>query len=358
MNSSNSLSTDAPYLQRPPGKRYVRSFLFARRIDAPLAKIHLIPRTLLVLCMSGVQLRAINAPQPDIVSASILWIISLGLFCCSGMQAKVARVYLLLTFPALLSLFTTWLLFNPAPGQTILLRYPIYAGHINIGLAFWQLLWVAIVVGYFLWTRKLMMGILIATVVAFAQTLLLPLPTWTLTQVAFFHPLTILISDYGLLVAVTKVIGYSGMVFTTIALVVSSRDAELIGTLRQLRVPHVIIFFLSTVFRALNLALSDYETIRQAQIARAINARPRSFIRRLRDLSSIAVPMVAMMIRRSSEIGDALIARGYRLGQASADFYETAPFHLIDWLILLCCLGLLYLAVGPYSNMTVVVQKW
>ncbi|HZO70961.1 MAG TPA: energy-coupling factor transporter transmembrane component T [Ktedonobacteraceae bacterium] len=358
MNSSNSLSTDAPYLQPPPGRRYVRSFLFSRRISAPFAKVHLIPRTLLVLCMSGVQLRAINATPPDIISASILWIVSLALFYCSGMQAKTARIYLLLTFPALFSLFTTWIFFNPVPGRAILWRYPLYSGTLVLGLAVWQLLWLAIVVGYFLWTRKLVTGIFIATVVAIAQTLLLPLPAWTFARVAFFHPLTILVSDYGLLVAITKVIGYSGMVFTTIALVVTSRDAELIGTLRQLRAPHVIIFFLSTVFRALNLALTDYETIHQAQIARAINARPRSFIRRLRDLSSIAVPMVAMMIRRSSEIGDALIARGYRLGQASADFYETAPFRLIDWIVLACCLGLLYLAVGPYSNMTVVLHLW
>lgn len=358
MNNSNSLSTKAPYLQPPPGRRYVRSFLFSRRINASLAKVHLIPRTLLVLCMSGVQLRAINATPPDIVGASILWLVSLVLFSLSGMQAKIARFYLLLTFPALFSLFTTWILFNPVSGQTILWRYPIYAGSITLGLAVWQLLWVAIVVGYFLWTRKLAAGILIATAVAIVQSLLLPLPTWTFARVAFFHPLTILVSDYSLLVAITKVIGYSGMVLTTIALVVTSRDAELIGALRQLRVPHAIIFFLSTVFRALNLALTDYETIHQAQIARAINARPRSFIRRLRDLSSIAVPMVAMMIRRSSEIGDALIARGYQLGQPSADFYETVPFRLIDWMILVCCLGLLYLAVGPYSNMTVVLHIW
>jgi len=167
-----------------------------------------------------------------------------------------------------------------------------------------------------------------------------------------------LVSDRGLLVAITKVIGYSGMVLTTIALVVTGRDAELIGALRQIRTPQPIIFFLSTVFRALDLALSDYETIRQAQIARAINARPRSFIRRLRDLGSIAVPMVAMMIRRSSEIGDALISRGYRLGQSSENFYETNPWRPLDWVVLAFSLFLLYLAIGPHIDMTVVLQKW
>jgi energy-coupling factor transporter transmembrane protein EcfT len=115
---------------------------------------------------------------------------------------------------------------------------------------------------------------------------------------------------------------------------------------------------LSTVFRALDLALADYETIRQAQLARAINARPKSFFRLLRDLASIAVPLVAMMIRRSSEIGDALLARGYTLGRSSADFYETSPWRLIDWLILAFSLVLLYLAIGPHLNLTTLVQKW
>jgi energy-coupling factor transporter transmembrane protein EcfT len=234
----------------------------------------------------------------------------------------------------------------------------VYSGYIHIGLALWEVIWLAIVGGYFLWTRRLFIGILVATVLAFVLTRLLPLPEWTFTQVAFFHPLTLFVSDRTLLVAITKVVGYSGMILSTIALVVTSRDAEFIGALRQLRIPQPIVFFLSTVFRALNLAISDYEIIHQAQIARAINARPRSFIRRLRDLGNIAVPMVALMIRRSSEIGDALLARGYSLGRPSADFYETSPWRRIDWLVLACSLCLLYLALGPHPTVTALLQGW
>ncbi len=346
------------FLQPPPGKRYVRSFLFSRRIDAPLARVHLIPRTLLILCLSGVQLRTIDAAHPDPIGAAAWWIVSLLLFLLSGMHARVARLYFLLTLPALLSLFTTWILFNPVPGKTILLTFPIYSGRVHVGVALWEGIWVAITLGYFLWTRKIAGGVVIATLVTVVLTRLVALPEWTLTQVVFFHPFGVSVSDQSVLVAVTKVIGYSGMVLVTIALVVTSRDTELIGAMRQLRIPHVVIFFMSTVFRSLDLALADYDTIRQAQLARAINARPRSIIRRLRDLASIAVPMVAMMIRRSSEIGDALLARGYRLGQASADFYETSPWRLIDWIALAVSLCLLYLAVGPRFDFTLLLHRW
>jgi energy-coupling factor transporter transmembrane protein EcfT len=336
----------------------VRSFLFSRRIDAPFAQVHLVARTILILCLSVVQLRTIDTLSPDPVGAALLWLVSALLFLTSGMNTRVARLYFLLTIPALCSLFTTWALFNPVPGKTTLVLWPIYSGQLALGLALWQAIWLVIVVGYFLWTRKLAAGILLATVVALLLSHFFALPEWTITHVSFFHPLTVLISDRGLLVAVTKVIGYSGMVLSTIALVVTGRDAELIGTLRQLRLPQPVIFFLSTVFRALDLALADYETIRQAQIARAINARPKSFIRHLRDLASIAVPLVAMMIRRSSEIGDALLARGYNLGRQDADFYETSPWRFIDWLVLALSLVLLYLAIGPRLNLTILVQQW
>lgn len=358
MSSNNSMVHDALFLQPPPGKRYVRSFLFSRRIDAPFAQVHLIARILLILCLSIVQLRAIDTASPDPLGAGLLWLVSIFLFLTSGMKAQVARLYLLLTVPALFSLFLSWTLFNPVPGKITLVSWPVYSGQIIIGLAVWQALWLAIVVGYFLWTRKFTLGIVLATVVALLLPHLFALPEWTIARVPFFHPLTVLISDQGLLVATTKMIGYSGMVLSTIALVVTGRDAELIGALRQLRIPQPVIFFLSTVCRALDLALADYETIRQAQIARAINARPKSFFRLMRDLASVAVPLVAMMIRRSSEIGDALLARGYRLGHSSPDFYETSPWRLIDWLVLAFSFVLLYLAIGPRLNLTVLVQQW
>ena len=340
------------FLQPPPGRLYVRSFLFSRRIDAPFARIHLIARTLLILSLSTLLLRTIDTAHPDPVGATLLLVASLLAFLLSGMQTNVARLYLLLTLSPLLSLFTTWVLFNPVPGHTVLLQFPLYSGQLALGFAFWELVWVVIVGLYFFVTRKLLVGILLATLVAFLMTRLLPLPGWTLLHITFFRPLQVFVSDRGVLVASTKVIGYAGMVFATIALVVTSRDTELIGTLRQLHVPQSIVFFLSTVFRSLDLALSDYGTIHQAQLSRAINARPRNIFRRLNDLASLAVPMIATMIRRSSEIGDALLVRGYTLGQASADFYETSRWRPIDWGVAVVSLGLLLLAFTSHDTLT------
>ncbi len=350
--SSSREQSDTRFLQPPVGRRYVRAFLFSRRVNAPLASVHLLARILLILSLSAAELRTINAAQPDLLVAFLFWIPALVLFLCSGMSPHVARLYVLLTVPALIALFVTWCVFAPVPGTVTLLRYTVYSGKVVFGLAMWEVLWVVIVVGYFLWRKSIVSGILLATLAAFLFSLAFPLPSLVFTRAAFFHPLTVYVSDRGLVLALTKVIGYSGMVLVTIALVVTSRDMELIGALRQLRVPQPVIFFLSTVFRALTLALSDYETIYQAQVARAINVRPRTLWRRILDMASIAVPMVAMMIRRSSEIGDALLARGYKLNQHEVDFYETVPWRLLDWAVLLLSVLLFYWAVAPHPHLT------
>src|ERR1700730_722894 len=200
--AGTKVAVEAVYLQPPPGERYVRSFVFSRRIDAPFARVHLLARDSLVLCLSSALLRTIDSAHPDLVSAALLWIFALLLFLGSGLNTRIARLYFLLTLPTLFSLFTTWFLFNPVPGHVILLQRPVYSGYVPLGLALWEVLWIVIVGGYFLWTRKVFRGIVIATLVTFVLTRLFALPEWIVTQVPFFHSLTIFVSDRTLLVAI------------------------------------------------------------------------------------------------------------------------------------------------------------
>ncbi len=351
---SQSSPTDKSFLSPPPGKQYVRSFIFSRHIYAPLAQVHLLARIIFVFCLSAALLRTINTGQPDLVGASILALIALALFICSGMKTRIATIYILLTLPALFILFATWALLSTLPGVTVL-HQAIYDGQMHLGLAVWELIWLAIVIGYYWWRRALLTGFLLASLVAILFANLVPTPALPLVSFSFWHPLVLNVTGGGLYLALTKAIGYFGMIVSTIALVMTSRDIELIGCLLQLGVPQPVIFFLCTVFRALNLAITDFEIIHQAQVARAINARPRSFLRRLSDLGSIAVPMIAIMLRRSNEIGDALVARGYKLGQNQPDYYETSPWRLIDWILLLASLLLLYLALFPHPTLTALV---
>jgi energy-coupling factor transporter transmembrane protein EcfT len=65
------------------------------------------------------------------------------------------------------------------------------------------------------------------------------------------------------------------------------------------------------------------------------------------------VPLVATMIRRSTEVSDAVIARGFRLdGVAPSEYHEAQPLRTSDWLVL-AVQGLLLAAVFcPSANLT------
>ena len=69
------------------------------------------------------------------------------------------------------------------------------------------------------------------------------------------------------------------------------------------------------------------------------------------------MPLVAIMIRRSSEIGDALLARGYTLGRPMKEFYESSPWRLVDWAVLVSGFFLLYLALGSHPDLTTLLWK-
>src|SRR5579864_5855017 len=211
---------EKPFLQTPPGRRYVRSFLFSRRIDAPFARIHFGVRVLLVLCLSGLQLHTINTASPDPLGAAVLLGISLLIFAMSGVSKRVAILYAVITTPTVFSLFITWILFNPVPGTFTFVDFPLYLGYVNIGFAVWQIIWLAIVGTYFAFTRRILSGILGATVVVLIMTHLFALPEWTFVSIPFFHPLSVFVSDRSLVVALSKVLGYTGMVVCTLALVI------------------------------------------------------------------------------------------------------------------------------------------
>jgi energy-coupling factor transporter transmembrane protein EcfT len=275
------------------GKQYVRTFLFSMQINSPLARLHVITKVVIILVTSTLIVRLMDAGDPDPFGVGLLMVISLALLLLSGAGRWLFRSYLVVIFPMLSVLFITWVIFNSDPGTHAYLFLPIY------------------------------------------------------------QKITLVVSDANLLVALTKVLGYAAMVFASLALVMTTRDIEFVGAMRQLRVPYVAAFFLSLVLRSLSNAVMDYETIRQAQIARGINLQPRSLPAKIRDMAHMSVPLVATMIRRSIEVGDAVIARGFRLGGAApAEYHEAQPLHAGDWVVL-ALQGLLLVAVFyPSANLT------
>jgi energy-coupling factor transporter transmembrane protein EcfT len=88
------------------------------------------------------------------------------------------------------------------------------------------------------------------------------------------------------------------------------------------------------MFRNLNTILLDYESIRMAQIARAANVIRKGILSRMYDLAYTSIPLVATMIRRSTEMGVALYARGFEASKNMTDYKETRRLSAIDFTIM------------------------
>ena len=183
------------------------------------------------------------------------------------------------------------------------------------------------------------MGILIGLAVALLIQRLTTNPALILVSHSFLKPYAIIFSNKNAVIAATKVFGYAAMVFNTLMLVMTTRDNELTSAFFQLRIPKLARFFLSIVFRTLNITLLDFETIRQAQIARGVRIRERNIFGVLTNTAKMAIPLVATMLKRSNEIGDALLARGFTFERTGNEFLEVRALKLLDWLLIFMVIG-------------------
>jgi len=337
-------------LSGPPKKKYVRTFLFSMRLGAPLNKLHVLTKFLGILILSFIVIQVMDEKDPDPVLAGALFALALLTLNLGGVTRWLFQSYMVIVFPMFIFLFITWVAFTPNPGHITYLELPLYSGEIKIGLSLASVAFILSIMIYYLITKKIALGIFIGIALAIIFSKFTPNPGITFFKISFLGPYSFILSDVNVLIAVTKVLGYAAMVFMTLMLVMTTRDNELTAALRQLHMPYMGRFFLSIVFRTLSLSLMDFETIRQAQIARGIRVKKMNILQLLKNVAMMSVPLVATMLRRSSEIGDALQARGFSLKKTGQEFLEIQSFKLSDVIILLILMSLAYLVLIQNLN--------
>ena len=333
------------------GKKWVRSFLFSVKIDSPLARLHILSKLFAVLALSLVVVRFIRTDSPDPLGALAMILLALLALYLSGVLRWVFGSYLVIMFPGLLGMAFTWVVFNPSLGGNLLARIPIYSGVITLGLSLRLGIFLAFAIAWYVLRKELFWGIVGGIALAALVSSLVGNPAIKLAQFRFFHPLAITVSGQNLVVAVTKALGYGAMMLVSLMLVMTSRDIEIIGTMRQFRAPYVAAFFASTMLRSLSMALFDYTTIRQAQVARGIALKKKNVLRVVADLAYVAVPLTATMLRRSGEVGDAALIRGFQMKSKNpTEFHEIRPFATADWIVVGLCTLLLVAVVALNVN--------
>jgi len=140
------------------------------------------------------------------------------------------------------------------------------------------------------------------------------------------------------------------MIFTMVFFLSTSRERDIIVAMRSIKVPFVVTYIFAMALRAAGMVLEDFQIVRQAEKARGYDPAGKSIAYKVRQYIMYMVPLFALLLRRSEEFTNALVARGYAFtGSASsikrADFILTHySFKYYDYLII-ALIGMLFLAL-------------
>ena len=102
------------------------------------------------------------------------------------------------------------------------------------------------------------------------------------------------------------------------------RERDVIVGLRALKIPFTICYVAGLSLRSIGMSLVDFNTIREAEKARALNINELPFREKIKKFGLYIVPLVALAIRRSDEVSNALDSRGFKIsGEGRTDYITT-----------------------------------
>ena len=319
-------------------KKYVSTFIFSMRTGTPIEKLHVITKFFMIAAMSVLALYMFDIPVskggPDIVGLVLLLVLVFSLLIISRTAKHLVSSYLILALPVLFGEFFWWVFFNGSlPGPKAV--FYLWPGFLPIGISTVVLVGVFALVYYksrsigwslvaalLLWWFTIMPSAL-----SFSNT-----ATWA--RISLGPSYAFSIPSWSVTVALSKALGYGVLIYTSFLFLLTTRDAEIAGALRQLRLSFRKSFFVALMFRNLNTILLDYQDIKIAQTARAANVVRKNIFSKIIDLAYVSIPLVATMIRRSTETGVALYARGFEASKGMTDFKETKRLSAVDFTVI------------------------
>jgi energy-coupling factor transporter transmembrane protein EcfT len=329
-------------------KEYVRTFIFSMKVGTPVEKLHVITKALMIVIMSIVALYMFDIPiskgGPDIAGLVFLLALVFVLLGLARSAKYLVTSYLLLALPVLFGEFFWWLFFDRAlPGPTI--PFYIWPGYFPIGIS--TVLFLVVFFGLYYRMRSVMWPLIAALILWFISITPAFLDVYPYTWVAIKTGglFAFTLPSASVTVAFGKVLGYGVLIYTSFLFLLTTRDTEIAGALRQLKASFRAAFFAALMFRNLNIILIDYENIRTAQRARGAEVQRRNILARIVDLAYIAIPLVASMIKRSTEMGVALYARGFENAKKPVDYKETKGISYMDVIVIAIMVGFLVYTV-------------
>jgi energy-coupling factor transport system permease protein len=275
-------------------KKYVKTILFYAKTKSVFVNLNPVVKFLIFLIVSIAVIRAITESHPDLIFSMIVLLIVLIFFVESKTIKYLIHSYLVLLTIALIVLLVWWLFFNQV-GNSVLYQASLY-------------------------TIKLK------------------------------------ITTESLYVGLSKVFGYAAMAFLTLLMIMTTRDIDVVSGLSKIKLPFQIVFFISLIFRSLNIMADDLDSIRHAQYARSGKVESFKLLKKIKEFIALSIPLTASMIKRSVEMGAALEARGFSNAKKLSDSLDQRRFKFSDFI------GLVLSTVGIFTvyffNFSVMVGKY
>jgi energy-coupling factor transport system permease protein len=275
-------------------KKYVKTILFYAKTNSVFVKLNPVAKFVIFVIVSIAVIRAITESYPDLIFSMIVLFIVLIFFVESKTIKYLVESYLVLLTMALIVLLIWWLFFNQI-GNSVLYQASLY-------------------------TIKLK------------------------------------VTTESLYVGLSKVIGYAAMAFLTLLMIMTTRDIDIVAGLSKIKLPFQIVFFISLIFRSLNIMADDLDSIRHAQYARSGKVESFKLLKKIKEFIALSIPLTASMIKRSVEMGAALEARGFSNAKKLSDSLDQRRFKFSDFI------GLVLSTVGIFTvyffNFSVMVGKY
>jgi len=151
----------------------------------------------------------------------------------------------------------------------------------------------------------------------------------------------------NVLTGFTFFVRIAASVYGTLFILTVCTDADLLTTLRLIRIPHFISMIVAFTFRGIQTFFDDVMIVMEAQKSRGLDFSKLSLVEKFRRLAAIIIPLLILEFRRMEEISNAADARGYSaFGKKRTDYkLEEAKMKSLDYVISLVLIALLTVMV-------------
>jgi energy-coupling factor transport system permease protein len=128
---------------------------------------------------------------------------------------------------------------------------------------------------------------------------------------------------------------------STMIFVVVTKESEFISGLRKLKVPYVLCLTFALVLRFIPLLVEEYNMIREAQMARALDLEKIPLIQRMKQFMAIIVPWLVISLKRVATLSAAIDSRGFQVtGGSKRTFFNEPQISVANAIIIVALLGL------------------